>query len=260
MTTPDSPVIAAIRSGDFPATMRVIEADRSGVLKQRKDVAALYRAISAAPYQSRSPEHLWDGELEAHVECVTAAHMICIGAERAAKLIGVSRPFASKQIPILFPDELPVFAETWAQLYQRSPKHWDRIAHYPAMFDWVRRGLIGPPVANGAVNLLLSHLVTLRKPMKFLRETPGLIEVTLPLLFDAEVRPSVGAAAVDSNIWSEDPVRIDRIIVALVTEGYWQRDMVAESIARARAARPSPFQRRWLSGLSMLVGLDKYQR
>ncbi|WP_262107516.1 hypothetical protein [Arthrobacter sp. Marseille-P9274] len=246
-------ILMAIRSGDFHATMRLIAADPAGVTAQCTGIAALYRSIGATPHGSRSPEGLWHGRLAGHYECVLAAHAVCIGAEQAAKLTAVPRPFASRELPRLFPAELPVFVETWAKLYQRSPRYWDRVSHYPAMFDWVKRGLIEPPTADGAVNLLLSQLPWVGNTVAYLRQAAGLMQITLPRLFDAEVRPSTGAAAVDSNLGPDDPRRIDRTVAALVTEGLWEPEMVEAGIARAWETRTSPFQRRWLTGLGELL-------
>ncbi|NKX53979.1 hypothetical protein [Arthrobacter mobilis] len=247
------PIVDAIRAGDFPAVMTVIGTDRTGVARHRKDISALFQAIADAPHGSRSPEGHWHGELDRHYECALAAHMACIGAERAAKLTAVPRPFASKAIPKLFPGGLPVFVTVWSELYQRSPRNWDRIAHYPVMFDWLRRGLVDPPRQDGAVNLLLSHLPDTPNPVKYLRDRPGLVGVTLPALFDAAVRPSIGAAAVDSNLPPGDSRRIDMTVAALAAENLWEQEMVEAGIGRAWEARTSPFQRRWLAGLRSLL-------
>ncbi|NKX52029.1 hypothetical protein HER39_15935, partial [Arthrobacter deserti] len=120
------PILEAVRTGGPSTAMTLISTGRAGTARHRRDIAALFHAIADAPHGSRSPGGHWHGELDRHYECALAAHMACIGAERAAKLTAVPGPFAAKVIPQLFPRELPVFVVVWSGLYQRSPRNWDR--------------------------------------------------------------------------------------------------------------------------------------
>lgn len=151
-------------------------------------------------------------------------------------------------LPAIFPDDLERLVETWGELFWRAPKAWDRIAHYPAMFRWVSDGLVAAPISDGAVNLFLQEMSNHPRRYRPDRE-PGLFTVTLPRLFTAGVKPSLGAASLDSKLPPGHRARIDGLVLRLVRSGVWDGAVVAGQVRDALAARDSLFQRRWLESL-----------
>ncbi|MFJ6419119.1 hypothetical protein [Paeniglutamicibacter sp. NPDC091659] len=251
----DEPVVAAVRRGDLEAVLGLIESDRSGVLSVNQQLGRLFRLISAAPHAARSPEGHWVGELGKHHEAALCAHAACIGAMRAADLVAIPRDVLKNAYPRIFPTQLPAIVERLGENYQRAPKNWDKTGPYGVMFDWVARGHAPAPTGDGTVNNLLSTLrwSKPRERAALFAAAPDLATITLPRLFDAEVRPSLGAAALD---WQVDPAsedRIDRQILALVRNGMWTPELVLDGMARFRANHTSNFQLRWVAGLESLL-------
>lgn len=253
---PDPPVVTAVRRGDLRAVLELIESDRPQVIAAKRPIRELYRLIGAAPHGSTSPEGHWVGETEMHHEAALCAHATCIGATRAADLIAIPWDVLRDAYPRIFPAELPAIAERLGENYQRSPKNWDKIATYGVMFDWVARGQAPAPVGDGAVNNLLDVLHHSRpeERMRLLAAAPDLFTITLPRLFDAEVRPSLGAASRDHQLPAAHEERIDELILTLVRSGTWSPELVADGIARFRAHHTSAFQLRWIKGLETLMG------
>lgn len=246
-----------IRRGDIAGTLDAL-ADPPDATS-RGAVRALRERMLSSPIGHRDPA--WLGALtEDHVDAVQFAHLAGMPAERAASLGGLSRRVADT-LPRLFPDELPVFVATWSRLYQRNPKNWDRNAHYPAMFGWVKAGLVPAPTEDGAVNLWLTFAPWLVHPraapgpgepaglvIPGPDECPELYTVTLPRLFEAEVRPGLGAAAFDQSSGGE----VSDLIIHLVDTHVWDRGDTLARIEQALAHpdRASAFQQRWLHRLA----------
>lgn len=245
---PDSALVRAIRAGRYGETRRaVLTSSAEGLRADSAAVRQLYRAVGAAAHGDTSPDGLWLGPSVDHYACATFAHMACIGVDRAARLGAVPRRVAA-DLPDLFPAGLDRVVETWSELFQRSPKNWDRVAHYPVMFEWVRTGLVEAPTADGAVNLLLQELS--HHPRRYTTKEYGpLLTVTLPRLFVAAVRPSLGAAAIDYQLPPGDRRRVDELVLRLVRDGVWSASDVGGWVARGLEVRPAPFQRRWLLAL-----------
>ena len=248
-----------MRRGDLGAVLALIESDRPGVLAAKRPVAALYRLMMNAPGLATSPEGHWTGELNTHFDAVVCAHAACIGHVRAADLIAIPRKVLKNAYPRIFPEALPEIVERLGENYQRAPKNWDKIGPYGVMFDWIVRGLAPAPTGDGTVNHLL---FTLRwsKPREraaLFAAAPALAAITLPRLFDAEVRPSLGAAALD---WQLDPAsedRIDRQILGLLRTRTWNLEQVHNGIDRFRTRHTSAFQLRWAGGLERLLAAER---
>lgn len=255
MAAPDSPVVDAVHRGDLRTVLELIESDRPRVIAAKRPIRELYRLIGAAPHGSTSPEGHWVGETDEHHAAALCAHAACIGAMRAADLIAIPWDVLRDAYPRIFPAELPAIAERLGENYQRSPKNWDKISSYSVMFDWVARGQAPAPVGDGAVNNLLDvlHHAKPGARRKLLAGAPDLFTITLPRLFDAAVRPSLGAASRDHQLDPANPSRIDRQILALLKSGTWSPELVADGIARFRAHHTSAFQLRWVTGLETLL-------
>ncbi|MEE6273170.1 hypothetical protein V2J56_07400 [Georgenia sp. MJ206] len=242
------PIVDAVRAGSYGTTRAlVLGASPADLRGAAPALRRTYRAVGAAPHGSLSPDGAWDGEAADHYDCATLAVMACVGPDRAARMSAVTTRVAA-DLPALFPADLELVVRTWSELFQRSPKSWDRVAHYPKMFAWVRTGLVSPPTHDGAVNLFLQE-ASLRSRRYSPPADPGLFGETLPRLFTAEVRPSLGAAAIDYHVPAGDPARIDELVLRLVAEGVWDATETRLRTEGALAARESPFQRRWLRGL-----------
>ncbi len=249
-----TPLLDLVRHGDLPGVRTLLtRPDAAG--PARAVIRTLREQMLANPIGTR--DAAWVGALtENHVDALQLVHLAGMTAERAASEGGVSRRVA-ESLPELFPDELGVFVETWSRLFQRNPRNWDRTAHHPTMFLWAGAGLVEAPTHDGAVNLWLQFAPWLVHP----RGTPApgepagwrfptpdacpdLYTVTLPLLFEAEVRPGLGAAAHDHTSGGE----VLDLIEHLVAIGVWDR---AATLTRAETAlasprRAAPFQQRWL--------------
>ena len=247
-----------IRAGDFTATLTFLRNHPDAAASARTQIKRLRDQLGAIAIGER--DAAWVGEsTEGHHDAATLALLAGLSAERAASLGGVSGRVA-KALPKLFGDELGVFVDTWARLFQRSPKNWDRNAHYPVMFEWVGAGLVPAPNQDGAVNLWLQLVPQVFDPpsrgrgepsgwrLPTLDQCPDLYTITLARLFEAEVRPGLGAAALDHT---SGDVLIG-IVCRLVADGVWPRE---ETLARLDAALTSPgrasaFQQRWLKRLA----------
>ena len=247
-----TPLLDALRRGDLDATVALLRDEPDAALASAADIKKLRAQLQAVALGDRDPA--WVGEsTEGHHDAVDLAHLMALPPEKAAAVGAVSRRAASL-LPDLRPTDLPVFVETWSRLFQRSPKNCDRNAHYPVMFAWVADGHVPAPTHDGAVNLWLQFAPEgLRPPRDGWRipspaECRELYTIALPRLFEAEVRPGLGAAALDQSSGGE----VMGLVVHLVDTGIWDR---ADTLARVDAALASParasvFQQRWLRKLA----------
>lgn len=250
-------LIELLRRGDLTGTRDWLVAaspqDRAGVARQ---VARLRRLFEEHP--AGAVAEAWEGELDGHHDAATLAHLACLEPARAAT-VGAVGAAAARLLPAVHPGALAVLVDTWSTLYQRSPRNWDRNAHYPVIFEWAAQGLVPAPTQDGAVNLWVPFAVLAVHPhdppgpgepagwdVPGPQECPDLYTVTLPRIFDAAVAPGLGAAAHDHGAGDQ----VIDLVEHLVATGLWDRD---DTLARARAARDlreQPFQRRWLSRLT----------
>ncbi|MGM0930140.1 MAG: hypothetical protein ACQEXN_10560 [Actinomycetota bacterium] len=244
----DNPLFNLLAAGDRAGTLAYAAAmDDDEKRRQRSLVRKLRLVVSAEPTCARSADGWWLGELTAdHWAAADIAHMACIGAERSADLSYTDRKVARDAPPALFPDRLELFVESWSARYVRNPKGWDRNRGIEAMFDWVRSGLVPAPVQRGAMLLLLSETQVERIDfLKFLRERPGLIEVTLKELFRV---PGVkGASAMQFDEANpREHRRLSVLLPQLVKLGYWDGEWVRQQIERVLASDEWPeYQKRF---------------
>ena len=251
-------LLELIVRGDFEQTRQVLPAEPKIDRATATAVGRLRREMASAPGGESSA--YWEGELsEGHWDAVTVAHLASLPASKAAGVSSVSRRAAST-LPEIFQGELASIVEGWASLYQRNPRNWDRNGHYPVMFEWVGRGLIPAPVHDGAVNLWLEFATRIVHPLSppeagepqdwtvpTPQSCPALYVVTLPLLFQAAVKPGLGAAALDHQSGGQ----VQDLVCHLVESGVWDH---TETVSRLETARLLPdranaFQQRWLKQL-----------
>ncbi|MGD8151087.1 hypothetical protein [Ornithinimicrobium sp. Y1694] len=246
-----------LRRGDLDGTIAHLREAPDAARRAGTQIRALRAALLDAPGDGRSDA--WEGEAWQVSDAVDLAFLASLPPEKAAAQGSISYE-AAAALPQVIPDALPAFVEVWSQIFQRSPKNWDRTGHYGAMFQWVVDGHVPAPTQDGAVNLWIPRATQLvrpdaapgpgeptRPPHPTPETCPALYAVTLPRLFEAEVRPGLGAAAYDHT--SGDAVI--ELIRHLVDTDVWQ---LAETRERLEASRRSPgrtatFQQRWLSRL-----------
>lgn len=101
--------------------------------------------------------------------------------------------------------------------------------------------------------LFTLHWSKLRERAALFAAAPGLATITLPRLFDVEVRPLLGAAAMDFQIDPGSEDRIDRQVLAPVRNCIWTPEFVADGIARFLANHTSDFRLRRVTGLESLL-------
>ena len=244
----DNPLFDLLAAGDRAGTLAYAAGmDDDEKRRQKSLVRKLRLVVSAEPTSARSTGGWWLGRLTAdHWAAADIAHMACIGAERSADLSYTDVKVARDAPPALFPDRLDLFVESWSARYERNPKGWDRNRGIEAMFDWVRDGLIPAPARRGAMLLLLRETQMDRVAyLKFLRERPGLIDVTLKELF--RVPGVTGASAMqfdETNPWENR--RLSVLLPQLVKLGYWDDEWVRQRIERVLASDEWPeYQKRF---------------
>ncbi|MGW6173605.1 hypothetical protein ACWF5H_08965 [Arthrobacter sp. NPDC055138] len=243
----DNRLFDLLAAGDRAGTLAYAAAMDDGEKRRQKSlVRRLHLVVSAEPTGARSPDGWWLGGLTAdHWAAADIAHMACIGAERSADLSYTDRKVARDAPPVLFPGQLELFVEAWSARYERSPKGWDRNRGIEAMFDWVRDGLIPAPAQRGAMLLLLSETQAQRiNFLKFLRERPGLVDVTLKELFRV---PGVkGASAMQFDEANTEDRRLSFLLPQLVKLGYWDGEWVRQRIELVLASDEWPeYQKRF---------------
>jgi hypothetical protein len=243
----DNPLFDLLAAGDRAGTLAYVAAMDDGEKRRQKSLVRKLRlVVSAEPTGARSADGWWQGELQPdHWAAADIAHMACIGAERSADLSYTDRTVARDAPPALFPGQLELFVESWSARYERNPKGWDRNRGIEAMFDWVRDGLVPAPVQRGAMLLLLSETQVQRiNFLKFLRERPGLVDVTLKELFRV---PGVkGASAMQFDEANPEDRRLSVLLPQLVKLGYWDGEWVRRSIERVLASDEWPeYQKRF---------------
>ncbi|MDO5504218.1 MAG: hypothetical protein Q4G67_13715 [Actinomycetia bacterium] len=250
-------LLQVLRRGDLAETVALLREDPGAAGRDRVAIKRLRDELLEASGGARSPS--WAGVAENVRDAVDLAYLVALPPERAARLGAVTRP-AADALALVVPEDLPVFVEEWSAIFQRNPKNWDRIWHYAAMFFWVVDGHVPAPTQDGAVNLWLQHAVQLvrphappgrgepnRRPHPTPDDCPSLYTVTLPLLFSAQVRPGLGAAAIDRTAGDA----VIELVEHLVNTGVWTREETLDRIATALTSpdRASPFQQRWLHRL-----------
>jgi hypothetical protein len=255
------PLLELLRKGDLDGTIEVLRAEPDAARKARSPITRLRAELLNAAGGARSSS--WEGPAFSVTDAVDLAYLIALPAERAAA-VGAVSPRAADALPQVIPEKLAQFVETWSTLFQRNPRNWDRIGHYPAMFLWVRDGHVSAPTQDGAVNLWLQFAPDLVHPPAApgpgepdgrLRITPQecavLYTVTLPRLFLAEVRPGLGAAAIDHTSGG----RVIDLIRHLIDTDVWSLEQTRTRLQQARAspARASAFQQRWLDRLDAVL-------
>jgi hypothetical protein len=243
----DNPLFDLLAAGDRAGALAYAAAmDDDEKRRQKSLVRRLRLVVSAEPTGARSPDGWWLGGLTAdHWAAADIAHMACIGAERSADLSYTDRKVARDAPPELFSNRLELFVESWSARYERNPKGWDRNRGIEAMFDWVRAGLVPAPVQRGAMLLLLSETQVERIDfLKFLRERPALIDVTLKELFRV---PGVkGASAMQFDEANPPERRLSVLLPQLVKLGYWDGEWVRHQIEQVLASDEWPeYQKRF---------------
>ena len=251
------PLLELVREGDLEGTIEVLRAEPDTARALRSPITRLREELLYAPDGARSSS--WRGPASSVTDAVDLAYLIALPADQAAAVGSVS-PRAADALPRVIPEKLAQFVETWSTLFQRNPRNWDRIGHYPAMFLWVRDGLVPAPTQDGAVNLWLQFAPDLvhppadpgpGEPDGRVRITPQecatLYTLTLPRLFLAEVRPGLGAAAIDHTSGG----RVIDLIRHLIDTDIWSLAQTRSRLQQAQAspARASAFQQRWLTRL-----------
>ena len=236
-----------LAAGDRNGTLAYAAAMDDGEKRRQKSLVRRFRLIvSAEPTGTRSAGGWWLGPLTPdHWAAADLAHMACIGAERSADLSYTDLKVARDAPPELFPDRLDLFVEAWSARYERNPKAWDRNRGIEAMFDWVRDGLVPAPAQRGAMLLLLSETQVQRiNFLKFLRERPGLIDVTLKELF--RVPGIKGASAMQFDEANPEERRLSVLLPQLVKLGYWDGEWVRQRIEYVLAGDEWPeYQKRF---------------
>lgn len=252
----DDELLGMVRSGDYTGTRSWLVAAAPGDLTRvASSVARLRRLYLDEPEGAVGPQ--WEGEVGAHHDAATLAHLACLPPAKAAALGAVPHQVAA-DIPLIHPGHLDVFVDTWSTLFQRNPKNWDRNAHYGVIFAWVCQGLVPAPTQDGAVNLWLQRAVWLVDPpeapgpgepdlplLPTPQDCPDLYRVTLPRIFEAATGKGLGAAAIDHT--STDLV-ID-LVRHLVQTGVWELGETLTRVDAALMAREEAFQRQWLARL-----------
>ena len=255
------PLLELLRKGDLDGTIEVLRAEPDAARKARSPITRLRAELLKAPGGARSSS--WEGPAFSVIDAVDLAYLVALPVERAAA-VGAVSPRAADALPQVIPEKLAQFVETWSTLFQRNPRNWDRNGHHPAMFLWVRDGHVPAPTQDGAVNLWLQFAPDLvhppadpgpGEPDGRLRITPQectvLYTVTLPRLFLAEVRPGLGAAAIDHTSGG----RVIDLIRHLIDTDVWSLEQTRTRLQQARAspARASTFQQRWLDRLDAVL-------
>ena len=255
------PLLELLRKGDLDGTIEVLRAEPDAARKVRSPITRLRAELLNAPGGARSSS--WEGPASSITDAVDLAYLIALPVERAAAVGSVS-PRAADALPRVIPEKLAQFVETWSTLFQRNPRNWDRIGHYPSMFLWVRDGHVPAPTQDGAVNLWLQFAPDLvhppadpgpGEPDGRLKITPQdcavLYTVTLPRLFLAEVRPGLGAAAIDHTSGG----RVIDLIRHLIDTDVWSLAQTRSQLRQAQAspARAAAFQQRWLDRVDAVL-------
>ncbi|TFV66394.1 UNVERIFIED_ORG: hypothetical protein E4P37_06800 [Bacillus sp. AZ43] len=253
----ESRLWSALREGrrdDVVAAVLGLPPDRRRRLRPR--VRAHDRSVSAEPTGARSPDGTWSGELTAaHWSAATAAVLGCSTLEQAVTYHPLDPPDAEELPRALFPGRLEAFAHEWFARFLRDPKAHDRLRGIGAVFDWVRDGLIPPPVERGAVLFLVTNTPkAFDGPdlLRYLEARPPLIDVTLRRIFDVD--GTRGASLAQRDEQAEPGRRVDDFVVPeLIRRGHWTVDFVDDGIARALARGQSPYLARWFHGLAAQV-------
>lgn len=214
----------------------------------RREVKPLHDAILGAPSGSRAPNGEWEGALRsAHWSAAAAALMGCSTLAQAVRYYPLDPP-DSVEIPVaLFPEDLEAFATEWSARFHRNPKAWDRIRGLDAMFDWAHAGLIGPPLYDGAVLLLVCQPqhTSATGLLRFLEARPVLINSTLARIFDVDGVRGASPAQVDATRYVGERGVANFVIPQLIKKGYWDRRWVIDGIDRALARDLGAYQHRW---------------
>lgn len=228
---------------------------------ERRSVAPFVRRhdarVSSLPGGSLAPDGEWRGRLTpAHWSASSAAQLACLSPERAARYWPLDLRDRIDLPPALHPEDLHVFVHEWSARLVRSPKDWDGLNGIEAMFDWVRDGLVPPPLDHGAVLLLGAWLPSARGGgwlLSYLEARPTLIGTTLAAVFDVDGVPGASLAQCDQTMaWQSR--RMDRhVIPELVRRGHWSRDFVLDGIERALQRGQTGYHTRWFVGLRDVV-------
>ena len=248
-----------LRHGDLEGTVALLRADPDQAKRLKSPIGRLRRELHAVEGGAKSDS--WVGEAWTISDAVDLAYLLSLPPEVSANKGAISRQ-AADALPRVLPDDLHVFVDTWSANYQKSPKNWDKIWHYGAMTYWVVDGHVPAPTQDGAVNFWIPEATKLvrpdapwepgdgepeRRPHPTVEDCPELYTVTLPLLFTAAIRPSLGAAAFDSQAGDA----VIETIAHLIDTGVWSLDETRDRLEDSRQLpdRQSPFQQRWLGRL-----------
>lgn len=247
-TALDNPLFDLLAAGDRAGTLAHSAAMDDDEKRRQKPLVRRFRlVVSAEPAGARSQDGWWIGPLvDDHWAAADIAYMACIGAERSADLSYTDSKVARDAPPALFPNQLELFVESWSARYERNPKGWDRNRGIEAMFEWVRGELVAAPKQRGAMLLLLGLTQVERIDfLRFLRERPGLIEVTLPELFRVPGVKGASAMQFDETNPRESR-KLSVLLPQLVKLGHWDGDWLRSEIEHLLASDDWPeYQKRF---------------
>lgn len=216
-----------------------------------------HRVVMAHPTGSRAPDGEWVGRLRsAHWSAAAAALLACSTLAQAVRYAPLDPPDSVDLPKALFPHDLDHFVEEWSARYVRTPKAWDRIRGFDAMYEWAHQELIEPPLHDGAVLYLVSG--TPGDPagaglLGYLERRPCLIGTTMARIFDVDGVKGASPAQADETSYRQERRLDNYVIPGLVRRGHWTVDMVLAGVDRALGRDLGRYQHRWFEGLRTAV-------
>jgi hypothetical protein len=249
-------VLAGLRHGQPEQITEALEGYASEERTPlRRFVRPQANAMLAAQSGARDPEGRWVGALgNGHWYAAQVALLGTASRSHALRQRTMDGPVARDLLPRLFPDDLPLFVTAFSERFLTDPKAWDGNRGIEAMFDWAQRGLIAPPVHQGAV---LALICWAPRPSLwgYLHSHPVLIRTTLPALFDV---PGVRGASAAQRDEGGLGGRLDRYVIPrLIREGAWTRAETLEWCTRALNVPRSEYEYRWFRGLHDRIAVER---
>ncbi|WP_309069241.1 hypothetical protein [Microbacterium sp.] len=217
----------------------------------RKGVRDAADGILGAAGGSRDPSRRWRGVLRSgHYAAAQVALLGTSSLSRATQIGALDTNVAADYIPRLFPDDLDAFVEAYALRFLTNPKAWDRNRGIEAIFDWAQRGIIAPPLQQGAALMLICWAPG-PSLWSYLQQHPVTIHTTLPQIFHV---PGIKGASAAQRDAARPGSRLDGYVIPrLIREHSWNRDDVLRWCETALLVPRSAYEQRWFQALRQRV-------